>query len=87
VLGAAEGIGRGGEPAKRAGTIIKTAPTAVLPNRAVVERLLAALLPAHSPAFGTDDADGTGSPAIIHYIRGPLGLKPTQVAVNGDNVH
>jgi hypothetical protein len=36
--------------------------------------------------IGTDDADGTGSPAIIHYIRGPLGLKPTQVAVNGDNI-
>jgi hypothetical protein len=36
--------------------------------------------------IGTDDADNTGSPAIITYIRGPLGLKPTQVTVNSDNI-
>ncbi len=36
--------------------------------------------------IGTDDADGTGTPAIIHYIHGPFGLKPTAVNVTGDNI-
>ena len=36
--------------------------------------------------IGTDDADGTGSPAIIHYIHGPNGLKPTSVIRTGDNI-
>ncbi len=36
--------------------------------------------------FGTDDADGTGTPAIIHLIHGPLGQTPTDVQVIGDNV-
>ena len=30
--------------------------------------------------IGTDDADGTGTPAIIHYIHGPAGLQPTSVS-------
>ncbi len=34
--------------------------------------------------IGTDDADGSGTPAIIHYIHGPAGLKPTAVNVTGD---
>ena len=29
--------------------------------------------------IGTDDADGTGSPAVIHYIHGPAGLQPASV--------
>jgi len=36
--------------------------------------------------IGTDDADGSGTPAIIHYIHGPLGLKPASVSVIGDNI-
>ncbi len=36
--------------------------------------------------IGTDDANGTGTPAIIHYIHGPFGLKPTAVNVTGDNI-
>jgi hypothetical protein len=36
--------------------------------------------------IGTDDGDGTGSPAIIHYIHGPDGLQPTSVEVSGDNI-
>ena len=36
--------------------------------------------------IGTDDADGTGTPAIVHYIHGPLGLQPTSVNVIGDNI-
>ena len=36
--------------------------------------------------FGTDDGDGTGSPAVIHLLHGPKGLKPSDVQVNGDNV-
>ncbi len=36
--------------------------------------------------IGTDDADGSGTPAIIHYIHGPLGLKPVSVNVISDNV-
>ena len=35
---------------------------------------------------GTDDADGTGTPAIIHYIHGPSGLQPTSVIRTGDNI-
>ncbi|WP_232530116.1 Calx-beta domain-containing protein [Rosistilla oblonga] len=37
--------------------------------------------------IGTDDADGTGSPAIIHYIYGPGELAPTAVQVIDDNVY
>ncbi len=36
--------------------------------------------------IGTDDADGKGSPAIIHYIHGPQGLQPTSVIRTGDNI-
>jgi hypothetical protein len=36
--------------------------------------------------IGTDDADGTGMPAIVHYIHGPAGLRPTAVQVTGDNI-
>jgi hypothetical protein len=36
--------------------------------------------------FGTDDADGTGTPAIIHLLHGPYGLQPTSVNVIDDNV-
>ncbi len=36
--------------------------------------------------IGTDDGDGTGSPAIIHFIHGPLGLQPTLVVRTGDNI-
>jgi hypothetical protein len=36
--------------------------------------------------IGTDDADGSGSPAVIHYIHGPLGLQPVSVDVIGDNI-
>ena len=36
--------------------------------------------------IGTDDADNTGTPAIIHYIHGPAGSKPTPVKVVGDNI-
>ncbi|MEZ6144011.1 MAG: FG-GAP-like repeat-containing protein [Planctomycetaceae bacterium] len=36
--------------------------------------------------IGTDDADGTGTPAIIHYIHGPLGLVPATANVIGDNI-
>lgn len=36
--------------------------------------------------IGTDDADGSGTPAIIHYIHGPAGLQPTSVSVIGDNI-
>ncbi|MCA9085325.1 MAG: VCBS domain-containing protein, partial [Planctomycetaceae bacterium] len=36
--------------------------------------------------IGTDDADGTGSPAIIHHIHGPSGLVPSSVDVVGDNI-
>src|SRR5262249_2317861 len=35
---------------------------------------------------GTDDADGSGAPAVIHYIHGPLGLTPSAVSVTGDNI-
>ena len=34
--------------------------------------------------IGTDD--GAGTPAIIHYIHGPLGLKPGSVSLVGDNI-
>ncbi|MEN6450965.1 MAG: FG-GAP-like repeat-containing protein [Thermoguttaceae bacterium] len=36
--------------------------------------------------IGTDDADGSGSPAVIHYIHGPAGLQPTSVSLSGDNI-
>ena len=36
--------------------------------------------------IGTDDADGTGTPAIIHYIHGPSGLVPAAVNVIDDNI-
>lgn len=36
--------------------------------------------------IGTDDADGTGTPAIIHYLHGPNGLVPTNEQVVGDNI-
>jgi uncharacterized delta-60 repeat protein len=36
--------------------------------------------------FGTDDTDGTGTPAIIHLIHGPRGLVPTSVNVIEDNI-
>src|SRR5262249_27138939 len=35
---------------------------------------------------GTDDADGSGAPAVIHYIHGPAGLQPSTVSVTGDNI-
>lgn len=36
--------------------------------------------------FGTDDADGTGTPAVIHLLHGPAGVAPDSVSVTGDNV-
>ncbi|MFO1000538.1 MAG: LamG-like jellyroll fold domain-containing protein [Planctomycetaceae bacterium] len=36
--------------------------------------------------FGTDDADGTGTPAIVHLLHGPFGLRPSTVNVIEDNV-
>ncbi len=36
--------------------------------------------------IGTDDADGSGTPAIVHYIHGARGLAPTSVLRNGDNL-
>ncbi len=36
--------------------------------------------------IGTDDADGSGTPAIIHYIHGLRGARPTSVTVTGDNI-
>ncbi len=36
--------------------------------------------------FGTDDGDGSGAPAVIHFIRNSTGLSPTAVAVTEDNV-
>ncbi len=36
--------------------------------------------------IGTDDGDGTGTPAIVHYIHSPAGLKPTSVIRTGDNI-
>ena len=36
--------------------------------------------------IGTDDADGIGTPAIVHYIHSALGLQPTAVNVIGDNI-
>ncbi|NUQ64120.1 MAG: VCBS repeat-containing protein, partial [Pirellulales bacterium] len=36
--------------------------------------------------IGTDDADGTGSPAVIHYIHGSEGLQPVSVLRTGDNI-
>ncbi|MCY2989516.1 MAG: Ig-like domain-containing protein, partial [Planctomycetota bacterium] len=34
--------------------------------------------------IGTDDADGSGAPAIIHFLRGTVGLRPTTVRLVGD---
>ena len=34
--------------------------------------------------IGTDDADGTGSPAIVHVVHGPKGLVPADVSLGGD---
>ncbi|MFO0821305.1 MAG: autotransporter-associated beta strand repeat-containing protein [Pirellulales bacterium] len=36
--------------------------------------------------IGTDDVDGSGTPAIIHYVHGPNGLQPTSMQVTGDNI-
>jgi phosphoribosylcarboxyaminoimidazole (NCAIR) mutase len=37
--------------------------------------------------IGTDDnVDGSGTPAVIHYIRGPGSLKPDSVSLVGDNL-
>ncbi|MBL8810286.1 MAG: cadherin domain-containing protein, partial [Planctomycetaceae bacterium] len=36
--------------------------------------------------FGTDDGDGSGTPAVIHFLHGPGGLQPTSVNVIEDNV-
>ena len=36
--------------------------------------------------IGTDDADGAGSPAIVHYVHGPYGLSPSSVQVIDDNI-
>ncbi len=36
--------------------------------------------------IGTDDADATGSPSIIHFIHNDQGLAPISVAVIGDNI-
>ncbi|MEM6979881.1 MAG: GEVED domain-containing protein, partial [Planctomycetota bacterium] len=36
--------------------------------------------------IGTDDADGVGSPAIVHLLRNQWGIQPTSIDVVGDNV-
>jgi autotransporter-associated beta strand protein len=36
--------------------------------------------------IGTDDANGTDTPAIIHYIHGPQSLQPVSVDVTDDNI-
>ncbi len=36
--------------------------------------------------FGTDDADGTGTPAIVHLLRNAAGIQPSNIEVIGDNV-
>jgi RNase P/RNase MRP subunit p29 len=36
--------------------------------------------------FATDDADASGSPAIVHVFREPGSIEPTRVDVVGDNV-
>ncbi|MCY2987786.1 MAG: FG-GAP-like repeat-containing protein [Planctomycetota bacterium] len=36
--------------------------------------------------IGTDDADGSGTPAVIHYLHGPSGLRPSSVIRTGDNL-
>ncbi len=36
--------------------------------------------------IGTDDADGSGTPAIIHYIHGSNGIVPVSAQVVGDNI-
>ncbi len=37
--------------------------------------------------IGTDDTDGTGTPAIIHYIHGSAGLRPMDVQVVEDSIY
>ena len=34
----------------------------------------------------TDDANGTGSPAVVHVLGGPRGLRPTSVQLVGDSL-
>src|SRR5205085_2621081 len=36
--------------------------------------------------FGTDDADGTGTRSILHYLHNDLGQRPNSVRQIGDNV-
>lgn len=36
--------------------------------------------------IGTDDADGTGGPAVIHLVHGPIGLQPNVMNVLEDNI-
>jgi VCBS repeat-containing protein/predicted outer membrane repeat protein len=36
--------------------------------------------------IGTDDADGSGTPAVLHYLHGPGGLQPVSVVRTGDNL-
>ena len=36
--------------------------------------------------IGTDDADSTGTPAVLHYLHGPGGLQPVSVVRTGDNL-
>lgn len=36
--------------------------------------------------IGTDDADGAGSPAVLHYVHGSLGVAPASIACTADNV-
>ncbi len=36
--------------------------------------------------IGLDDADGSGLPAMILFLNGPLGIRPTSFNVAGDNV-
>ncbi len=36
--------------------------------------------------FGTDDGDGTGTPAIVHLLRNAAGIQPSNIEVIGDNV-
>ena len=37
--------------------------------------------------IGTDDADGSDTPAIVHYIHGPQGLIPATIELLGDNIY
>ncbi|MFO0881559.1 MAG: hypothetical protein U0840_30025, partial [Gemmataceae bacterium] len=36
--------------------------------------------------IATDDADGIGTPAIVHFLHGAAGLLPTDLRVVGDNI-